>query len=316
MLETHLNRYGLASDRDLLRRSLHFGHDISLAEFRRILAELPLLEEIDIQGVGEPLLNPEALDMIEWASKQGISITFTTNGTMLTTHAAKALVTNKVSQITVSVDGATPATYSFIRRGSTLPVVLFNIKRLAEIRTAAQVATPRIRLAMVLTSNNVSELPDLVNLAKACGADAVTCAVVKPIVSALADWVPGAGVVHEAVVQARDRAAALGVEFECEIALPATSQGEKIATRSLCVWPWLSAMITVDGYVTPCCYVTNPNVYHLGHLRDESFSKIWEGDRYKDFRRRLRDENTASLPCHDCHDHVGLSQYARTEANR
>jgi len=93
-------------------------------------------------------------------------------------------------------------------------------------------------------------------------------------------------------------------------------QGEKIPTRSICAWPWLSAMVTADGYITPCCYVTDPRVYNLGHIRDRSFTIIWDGPRYQDFRRRLREGNTTELPCHTCYDYVGLSQNVREDVNK
>lgn len=315
-LESYLKRHSMLSDRNLFLESPCFGHDMSLTEFQQVLMDLPQVQEVDLQGVGEPLINPEAQAMIKWAGQRGIRVIFTTNGTLLTARVAQTLITSNVRQITVSVDGAIPATYSFIRRGSTLRVVIKNIKRLAEMRASVKATTPRIRLAIVLTRHNVSELPDLIDLARQCSADTVTCAALKPIVPALADWVPEGSVVQRSVVEAANRAATLGIEFECEVALPVMPQDEKISTRSICAWPWLSAMVTADGYITPCCYVTDPRVYNLGHIRDKPFTIIWEGPRYQDFRRRLREGDTTNLPCHTCYDHVGLSQNVREDVNK
>ena len=312
-LESRLKQEGVLSLRNLLRESRCFGHDLSLADFQRLLTDLPQVRQVDLQGVGEPLINPAVTAMIEWASRRGISTSFTTNGLLLTAHMAQILVANNVGQITISVDGATPATYSFIRRGSSLSTVIANITRLTTIRASAQSRTPRIRLAMVLTRYNISELPALIDLARQCGADAVTCTALKPVAPFLVDWIPTEDAVQELVGEAAARAVALGVEFECEVALPEPLKGKKKPTRTICAWPWLSAMVTVDGYVTPCCYVTQPWVYSLGRIQDESFTTIWNGPRYQELRRKLREGDTADLPCQTCYDHVGLSPHAHIE---
>jgi len=308
-IESRLKQEGVLSLHNLLRESHRFGHDLSLANFQKMLTDLPRVREVDLQGVGEPLINPAVATMIKWASQRGISTSFTTNGLLLTAHIAQILVANNVGQITVSVDGATSATYSFIRRGSSLSTVIENIARLTAIRRSAQSRTPRVRLAMVLTRFNISELPALIDLARQCGADAVACTALKPVAPFLTDWIPAEDAVREFVEEAAARAVTFGVEFESEIALPEPLEGKKKPTRTICAWPWLSAMITADGYVTPCCYVTQPWVYNLGRIQDEPFTTIWNGPRYQDLRRKLREGDTIDLPCQTCYDHVGLSPH-------
>jgi radical SAM protein with 4Fe4S-binding SPASM domain len=296
------------STRYLLKQSPRLGTDMSLKAFQQLVDDLPQLEEIDIQGVGEPLINPAALEMIRWAGSRKIRVTFTTNGTLISKKAAEVLVSSTVRQLTVSVDGATPDTYAFLRRGSSLQRVVNNIQRLVALRNLSGSSTPRIRLAMVLTSHNILELPGLIELASRCGADVVTCSALKPVVPGLENWLPDEGVVKRSIDEAANLAVISGVSFECEVIMPGVEITEKKPTQSLCIWPWLSAMVTVDGYITPCCYVTDPAVFNLGNLRDQSFSSIWAGPTYREFRRQLREGRTSSLPCRSCFDYVGLSQ--------
>ncbi len=58
---------------------------------------------------------------------------------------------------------------------------------------------------------------------------------------------------------------------------------------SVCMWPWTSAYITVDGFVTPCCiHGTDPRKFNFGNLKEKSFLEIWNSPAYRNFRVKLK----------------------------
>src|SRR5215211_4993145 len=57
---------------------------LSLDAFRSLLDELPDVDDITLQGLGEPLLNPDLVEMVKLAKDRGAVVGFNTNGTVLT----------------------------------------------------------------------------------------------------------------------------------------------------------------------------------------------------------------------------------------
>jgi MoaA/NifB/PqqE/SkfB family radical SAM enzyme len=77
---------------------------LDLASFRRLLDELPDVESLTLQGLGEPLLAPGLLDMVSLAKARRIRVGFNTNGMLLDARHRRALLDLEVDWVHVSVD--------------------------------------------------------------------------------------------------------------------------------------------------------------------------------------------------------------------
>lgn len=84
---------------------------------------------------GEPLLDDRIFDMIELARHLGFSVGFNTNGTLLNREVARKLVSLGVSDLAVSIDGATKETAEGIRVGSDFDEVVDNTERFLKMRS-------------------------------------------------------------------------------------------------------------------------------------------------------------------------------------
>lgn len=78
-----------------------------LSLFERLLDDLPGLERVTLQGLGEPLLAPDLVAMVSSASARGIVVGFNTNATLLTRAKAAQLIDAGLGWLHVSIDGAT-----------------------------------------------------------------------------------------------------------------------------------------------------------------------------------------------------------------
>ena len=67
--------------------------------------ELPKPLKIYLCGLGEPLLHPNIIDFIAYASQHGIHSTITTNGFLLDSKLSKSLIDAGLNQISFSVSG-------------------------------------------------------------------------------------------------------------------------------------------------------------------------------------------------------------------
>lgn len=279
---------------------------LSLERFLAWLDQLPGLAELQLQGLGEPLLNRALADMIRAAKARGIRVGTNSNLTLLTPRRAQALVAAGLDELSISIDGATRATYERIRVGASFDKLLRNIDRLVAARAAHGHGTPRLRLVMVLMRHNVDELPLLVELAAAHGVEGV---LVQRLAHPLGEptlpqrYIPvrsflqgaelhGASLEHAA---ARfDEAAAVALRTGVTLHLPRL----QAAPTAGCRWPWDGIYLTADGALLPCCMVGTPDRATLGDA-GTSLLAAWTGDTARTFRAQLASDAPPAI-CRGC----------------
>jgi len=121
---------------------------------------------------GEPLLHPQILDLISYASRCGVKTMITTNGTMLHKSMRENLIQSGLTTMIVSIDSLKaeihdkirgyPGTYARVIRG------LFPMFKMRQ-----KYGKPRILLESLIMNNNYKELPSLVRWAHEIGADGI-----------------------------------------------------------------------------------------------------------------------------------------------
>ena len=134
-------------------------------EINTLIDSLPGRESVLIAGLGEPLLYP-ALDTFLMRTAQYRCHTHLfTNGQLI--HR-KINVLRQVDRISVSVDGATAATFETLRRGAKFGTVCRNIELLREAAPQTVLVT-----STVISQANLGELAAIIMLAESLGMDEV-----------------------------------------------------------------------------------------------------------------------------------------------
>src|SRR5947209_16747094 len=132
--------------------------------FTRILDQFPGLRELQLQGLGEPMMHPRFFDMVAHATARGIHVGTNTNLTLLNARRAELCVTSGLAELHASIDGATAETYEEIRVRSHFDRITRNLEGLIEARRRLGRSTPRVRMVAVVMRRNLHEIPDLVRL--------------------------------------------------------------------------------------------------------------------------------------------------------
>ena len=278
-------------------------HDLTLEGFRKVLDQFPTLMVIKLHGIGEPLLNKEFYAMVEEAVARGISVETVTNGTALTERICRRLLDCGLSDIYISVDGATPETFERIRAGAKFSKVIEGARRLTGMRGTRR--HPGVHFWTTGQVGNIDELPDIVRLAKDVGVDSLQ-------------------VNHDLVYWGQDewqdklKAQALSVEQsqngetfiqQAREVAKALSLPFKVYTEGkfswdegrLCHWPWSTTFVSSEGYVVPCGVIGNQDVLNFGNVLTENFEDIWNGHRYQDFRQKMKRGEIADV-CKGCYE--------------
>lgn len=121
---------------------------------------------------GEPLLHPNAHEMIQYAVEHsGTFVTLTTNGTVLNEKKLKQLLDSGLHMIDVSIDAFKDETYAKIR-GGRLELVRRNVIRMIEHIKTGKFRT-RLVVSFIRQQANSTEENDFVDFWKQQGADEV-----------------------------------------------------------------------------------------------------------------------------------------------
>jgi MoaA/NifB/PqqE/SkfB family radical SAM enzyme len=139
----------------------HGVADMNLAAVRGLLPELQRLRtEVVLLSGGEPLLNPEWLEIAETLRAHNLKLWLLSSGLSLAKHAQRAAALFET--ITVSLDGTNSETYAAIRGLDAFDKVCQGI------RLAAR-AGARVTLRVTLQRANYRELTGFLELARSCG---------------------------------------------------------------------------------------------------------------------------------------------------
>jgi len=281
--------------------------DMTIHQFKHVINSFPNLERVKLQGIGEPLLNRDFFQMVEYCISRSIEVSTYTNGSLLhLLDRSQRLLDSGIRLIRISLDGATKSTFEKVRVGADFEQVVSNVANLVQLR--GTMTDPRIELWMVGMNHNLQEITDLVRLAKSIGVDAVNIQLVLNTFS-YKDEV-GTSLTDQMIARNSDTRPHLreAEQLANQLGVDLILQTSKAySTKRKCHWPFDRAYISVEGHVVPCCTIADPRVASMGNIFEEPFSAIWRGQRYQQFRLSiLRHELLA--PCRNCYatDHQSL----------
>lgn len=277
------------------------AEDLSLEAFGGLLDTMPMLTTVKLQGMGEPLLNRDFAGMVRLAAGRGIDVVTTSNGTLLSDRACEEIVSSGLAEISVSIDGSQPGTFESIRRNASFEKVTGGVRRLVTARGASD--RPRIRVWMVAMRNNIAEAAGLVALCRELGVDDLA------IQLDVSCWGKEEWLGTSRSLDSRGEAGwkghveeAAALASRSGIPLSIIEEYRFSARRGApCMWPWTSLYVTAEGRVCPCCIACDPRVISFGDLREESLEAIWNGEKYRRFRRGIK---AGTIPgfCRGCYE--------------
>jgi radical SAM protein with 4Fe4S-binding SPASM domain len=231
---------------------------------------------------GEPYLHPKILDQIKYASDKKIYTVISTNAHYLTPRRAEETVLSGLDRILISIDGATQETYEQYRIGGSLDKVLEGTKNLVEAKKKQNSKTPYIIFQMLVVKPNEHEIIAVQKMGKDLDVDEV-----KLKSAQIYDYEGGSDLIPTIDKYARyDR----------------DESGKWHIKNDLldhCWKLWHSCVITWDGAVVPCCFDKDAT-YKMGNAFEETFSNIWQNDKYHSFRSKILKGRKEIDICRNC----------------
>jgi radical SAM protein with 4Fe4S-binding SPASM domain len=229
--------------------------------------------------------------MLKACKTLGCWTTFTSNGVALKEYA-DAVVSIGVDELTISIDGT--KTMEKIRN--------VKIEKVIEAIDAVNVAkkrhnriAPSIAVNCVLTRDNLSELPELVEIVGNHGVSRVTVMHIVMHDPALIEQsvIP----LYPHAEKYFDMAATVAGQYGLTLQLP-----PKPGSKYRCYQPFDSIVINWNGDVRPCCISTinEKGSLLVGNLKDSSLPELWNSVYMHNLRKSLLSECNMPEICDNC----------------
>lgn len=148
---------------------------MSLEQFRSIAKMVfPLTRILYLSCGAEPFLTQRFERYIQIAGQYRIPYTgYITNGLLFTKDIIVSGVENRISEITISIDGATKQTYEYIRQGGNFDELMSKLQLYRDTVERIKKPLPLLRFNYTVTRTNHQEMPLLVDLAGRFGVSTV-----------------------------------------------------------------------------------------------------------------------------------------------
>ncbi len=292
---------------------------IDFEKFTYIIDQFVNIEELHLQGMGEPMMHPRFFDMVAYATKLGIRVTTNSNLTLLNDGRAERCVASGLDSLHVSIDGASAETYERIRVRAHFDRVVRNLERLLAARERLSSKLPHMILVMVIMRQNLQELPDLVRLAHQWSMERVfvqhLCHDFResslPIhYRPMREFIKTQTLLEEDPLRVEyyfGAARSIAKELGVDLRLPSTRQrlhpsGTPGPTR--CGWPWDGAYVSYQGFAMPCCMISTPDRINFGNIVDQGVEATWNNASYQAFRDQLSSDEPPDI-CRSCSIYTG-----------
>lgn len=303
------------------------AQDFTTAEGYALLGELAALSKpVVILSGGEPLYRPDIFDLGRFGSSLGLRMALATNGTLVDRHIAHEIADAGFQRVAVSLDGANETTHDTFRG-----VPGAHRKALEGLRHLRACGVS-IQINSSIARHNVAELPKLLELAVAIGADALHLFMLVPVgcgLSIAESQMLSAGDYETVLHWFYDMSRAVAIDLKATCAphyfrvraqriVDERRQGDRSTSFRPGSGHPLTAMtrgclagtgvcfVSHRGDVYPCGYLP----VTAGNLRQTPFADIWHGARvFQDLRR----PDAFGGKCGECR-YVGICGGCRARA--
>ena len=124
---------------------------------------------------GEPLFRSDIFQLARYGTDKGLRVALATNGTLVTKQVARKIVDSGVKRVAISLDGSDALTHDTFRGiPGAFDAAITGFRNLKDLGMSVQINT-------TIARHNAHQLPQVLELAKSVGADALHTFLLVPV---------------------------------------------------------------------------------------------------------------------------------------
>jgi radical SAM protein with 4Fe4S-binding SPASM domain len=294
------------------------GKDLYEEVFVTVKEELfPFLSQIQLESFGEPMLSTRFEYLMHEAIISNIQVKFCTNGMFLNEKWIRKFLEHDIS-FSISIDGARAQTMKKIRPGTDLQKIIKSIELFNKLKEKEYPdSKSSIRILSLALKSNIEEMSELITLANRLKIDDIFIrqliySLVHPLRIRKELLKYYKNMANRNFLASKKKAEELGVNLSVKLfdTEPSEKSNDKLSPKNAayrfpqkCFVPWERILVRVNGDITPCC--SSGEI--MGNIHKDGFWKVWNGRKYKYFRRRIN-TNLPPLDCRNCVQLYGINQ--------
>lgn len=286
--------------------------ELSRDQVCKLIDDLSLMKVkvFTIHG-GEPLLYKDFFKIAKYSQSKGLLVNFVTNGTLISEDIAKEIVAAKINHITFSIDGPENIHDKIRNVPGTFSKMLSGIKNICALKEHGY-NVPGISISTYLSAINQAYIVELAQLLYQCGVKNWGVGLSTYNSERLAGFTREilgidnsnhqGSLEHiaddiifidkEALKKQRRDIRDLNRHYKMDIYFPSEKAIDKYDNPSFneagrCFYPWARVVISPYGEVFPCINLAMVG-FSLGNIKDEPLSTIWNSQKFREFRGKLK----------------------------
>jgi MoaA/NifB/PqqE/SkfB family radical SAM enzyme len=269
--------------KELINQKFNSKMKMSIADYKKIINEIAgKCSIVILYYLGDPLMHPEMDEMCRIAHNAGLNIHINTNFNFtLSDERMLSIIKSGVTHFTVCVDGLSQNNYSKTRVGGNIDKVLYNLRRLCEIKGKAGAKYPTIEVQYLKFNYNIDEIDKARKLLKEMGVN------------------------YFSIIKG------YSTNYTDEAAEKLLVNKPRSKRLVMCHWPYSTMVIKYNGDVIPCCYYRMDEQYNnvkmspiLGNVFESSVKEVWNNTNYQKLRQFVAspqaDTSHANIFCYKC----------------
>jgi radical SAM protein with 4Fe4S-binding SPASM domain len=246
--------------------------------FDKIIRETgDYLYNINLFFQGEPMLHPLFFSFLERC--RNINTVVSTNGHFLNEENSEKLVRSGLKKLIISLDGMDQGTYSSYRINGDLNTVLDGIRNVTKIHERSKSAL-KIELQFLVNRLNEKQVEEVRRFAKSVHVGLKLKSMQVYSNDSMDYWLPA----DEHFRRYKDTGGTFRIKNDL---------------KNRCLRMWFNPVVTWDGKVVPCCFDKDAE-HVLGDLNIDTFRDIWNGPKYRVFRKQIFMGRDTIEICRNC----------------
>lgn len=261
----------------------------SLEDFKSIIDKIKKhCVYLNLYFQGEPFINNNLTEMVNYAVKNKIFTAISTNGHFIDKNSAEKIINSGLGRLIISLDGTSQKSYEQYRKGGDFNKVISGIKTIINTRKKLKARNPVVVLQCLALASTEFEIHEIKNLGSELGVDKTEI----------------------------KTAQFYNLESDNSL-LPSNNKysrykkdetGKRIVKNKLtnkCFLLWSSAVITWDGYMVPCCFDKDAK-YSYGNIKTLPLKALWHGKNANNFRKQILKQRAKVDMCRNCTEGLNI----------
>lgn len=247
-----------------------------------------LIDEISDTGFyiqlffqGEPYINKNLPEMIQYAQSKKVYVSISTNGHFVNEQNVDLVLDNAPDKLIFSVDGLDEESYQKYRVGGTFEQADNGLRLLIKRKEERRLKKPFIEFQFIVMKQNEHQMSEVKKYCKDVGVDKLVFKTMQ--ISSFENAVK-----YLPTNQKYRRYILENNTFRIRNEI-----------KNHCFALWRTSVITWDGRVVPCCFDKDAQ-HQIGVTNGKAFGDVWESKQYFDFRNKILSGRKSVPMCTNC----------------